>query len=286
MPHRLSEITGPGVYDGLDEAVYHADTALADGFGPSLSSTGAKSVLHAPAKFEWEQGNPSYERKFNVGTAVHTRVLGIGDGIVQYPDEYLTKSGAISSKAEVKEWEKEQRAAGLVPLKAEQARDVINAAESVLTHPVASRVLAAGRPEQSIYATDTATGVTMRGRVDWLRGNAVIDLKTTGQSAHPWRFARTCADLGYDLQAAWYLKILTELGYPADFPYLHVVVEIEPPYLVSVVQLDDDSLAAGWAQAERALETYARCVETDDWPGYPEEITPITLPQYHLNKHL
>lgn len=280
------KISEPGVYDGLDEAIYHADTALADGFGPSLSSTGAKSVLHAPAAFKWEQENPSYERKFNLGTAVHSIVLGVGDGMVEYPPEYLTKSGAISSKAEVKEWEKHQRNNGLVPLKSDQVRIVKEAANAVLAHPVAGKVLNAGKPEQSIYATDEATGVTMRGRIDWLRDNAVIDLKTTGQSAHPWRFAKTCADLGYDLQAAWYLKILAALGYPTDLPYLHVVVEIEPPYLVSVVQLDDDSLAAGWAQAERALETYARCVASGQWPGFPEEITPITLPQYHLNKHL
>jgi len=286
MTTRHFEITGPGVYDGLNEAVYHADTALAAGFGPSLSSTGAKRILHAPAAFKWEQENPSYERKFNVGTAVHSIVLGVGDGAIEYPEEFITKSGAISSKAEVKEWEKAQRENGLVPLKRAQIHAVRETANAVLAHPVAGKVLAAGKPEQSIYATDSDTGVTMRGRIDWLRGNAVIDLKTTGQSAHPWRFAKTCADFGYDLQAAWYLKILAALGYPTDIPYLHVVVEIEPPYLVSVVQLDDESLAAGWAQAERALEIYARCVETDDWPGYPEEITPITLPAYHLNKHL
>lgn len=282
----MNAITKPGVYDGLDEAVYHADTALADGFGPSLSSTGAKQILHAPATFKWGQENPTYERKFNLGTAIHSIVLGVGDGAVEYPDEYITKSGAISSKGEVKEWEKEQRANGLVPLKKPQIDLVRAASDAVLAHPVARGIFANGKPEQSVYATDEATGTTMRGRIDWLRDNAVIDLKTTAQSAHPWRFAKTSADLGYDVQAAWYLKILAALGYPSDIPYLHVVVEIDPPHLVSVVQLDDESLAAGWAQAERALEIYARCVETGQWPGYPEEITPITLPAYHLSKHL
>lgn len=279
------KINEPGIYT-LDEAVYHADTALAEEFGPSLSSTGAKTLLHAPAAFKWEQENPSYDRKFNLGTAVHSIVLGVGDGIIEYPEEYLTKTGAISSKSEVKEWETKQRANGLVPLKPDQARLVTDTADAVLTHPIASRILAAGEPEQSIYGVDDETGVTMRGRVDWLRDNAVIDLKTTGQSAHPWRFAKQAADFGYDIQAAWYYDILVKNGYPVDIPYLHVVVETQPPHLVSVVQLDDESMAAGWAQARKALDLYKQCLDTDTWPGYPEEITPITLPSYHLNKHL
>lgn len=279
MTTRPSDITGPGVYDGLDEAVYHADTALAEGFGPSLSSTGAKRILHAPATFKWEQENRVYKTAYDAGHAIHGLVLGIGEPVevLDFPDR-RTKA--------YKEAEKEAREAGKVPILKKDWEPIQAAAGAVLAHPVAGNIFAAGKAEQSIYATDTETGVTMRGRIDWLRANAVIDLKTTGQSAHPWRFAKTCADFGYDLQAAWYLKILAALGYPTDLPYLHVVVEIEPPYLVSVVQLDDESLAAGWAQAERALEIYARCVETGHWPGYPEEITPITLPAYHLNKHL
>jgi len=278
MPKHLSEVSGPGVYE-LDETVYHADTALTDTFGPSLSSTQAKTILHAPALYQYRKQHHEVKHVFDVGTAIHTLVLGSGAefAVLDFPDR--------RSKA-YKEAETEARGAGQTPILKKDYEPIKNAADAVLTHPVAKRILADGKPEQSIYATDDDTNTTMRGRLDWLRDNAVIDLKTVGQSAHPWRFAKTCADLGYDLQAAWYLQILTAIGYPPDLPYLHVVVEKEPPHLVAVVQLDDESLAAGASQAREALNLYTECAATDTWPGYPEEITPISLPAYHLNKHL
>lgn len=278
MIHRSEPISKPGIYD-IEEANYHADTELADNFGPSLSSTDAKALLHAPALFQYRKQHREIKRVFDTGHAIHNLVLGVGApvDVLNFPDR--------RSKA-YKEAEAASREAGNTPILKRDWEPIQDAADAVLTHPVASKVLADGEPEQSIYAVDEETGVTMRGRVDWLRDNAVIDLKTVGQSAHPWRFAKTAADLGYDIQAAWYYDILTKNGYPSDVPYLHVVVETAPPHLVSVVQLDDEAMAAGWAQARKALDLYKQCLDTDTWPGYPEEITPITLPAYHLNKHL
>ena len=50
--------------------------------------------------------------------------------------------------------------------------------------------------------------------------------------------------------------------------YWFVVVEKEPPYLVSVVAFDEAALEWGRMVNRRACELFARSIERGDWPGY------------------
>lgn len=253
--------TGAGIYPDVPEEDYHARR-----FGPreSLSSTEAKRVLKAPALFRYHRDHgQEARREFDLGHVAHALVLGVGLPVWVHDHDSLRSKVAREEVAE-------HRAAGEVPIVRDDWEAMTALADSVLTHPVAGPLFEAGTPEQSIYATDSETGVWMRGRVDWTTqsegGPLLVDLKTT-VSADPSEFSRSVVRYGYDLQAAWYLRIWQAIT-GEEPQFLHVLAEKKPPFLVSVVELDPAFLDGGDLYARRALDTYARCMESGQWPGY------------------
>jgi hypothetical protein len=70
------------------------------------------------------------------------------------------------------------------------------------------------------------------------------------------------------------------LGLDEDPAFLFVFQEKTPPYLVTVVQLDDEAEAAGRARNELAMEIWRDCTQAGVWPGYSQDIELITLPPW------
>lgn len=263
-----------GMHPHLDEATYHSL--------PGLSSTGIKRMLEAPAVYRWHADNPTPPRKhFDVGHAVHARVLGVGADVAVIPDELLGANGATSTKA-ARQFIAEAREAGQIPLKAAEYAEVQAMAEAVLSHPDAGVLLSDADPEVSLIWDDPDTGVRCRGRLDYWhpRSHLVVDLKTA-RSADPGRFARHAVQYGYAEQAAHYQNG-TALLTGGDLPrFLHVLVTTEPPHLVSVVELDPEFLTVGGDRVRRAIDLYARCQATGTWPGIPTGIHRVVAPGWY-----
>lgn len=259
-------------YD-MPEAMYHQHSAL--------SSTGARRILESPARFNyWRNHQQPGKQSYDVGTAVHTKVLGVGAGTIAYPDEHITASGAVSTKAATVAWAEEQRAHGLTPIAPAQARRIDGMAEAVLGHPTARALFEqdGGHSEASVFATDSNTGVQMRARFDYL-GPTAVDLKTTAKTASADGFTRTVAAYGYDIQEQWYLHTHEQAGHDRP-PFVFVVVESEAPHLVGIHELDIEWQQMGAAKVKRALETYAECMATETWPGYDPSIQLISPPTW------
>jgi hypothetical protein len=256
----------PGIHYDIPELEYHAL--------PGLSSTGVKAMLDSPARYQYSRTHRVEKTAFDLGHAVHGLVLGTGLDLVRIDaEEWRTNA--------VKEQVAKVRAAGGVPLKPSQYDTAKAMADKVREHPDAGRLFTGGHAEVSILWYDLDTGVHCRGRLDYLHEQAgvVVDLKTA-RSANPAEFARTAANLGYDVQAAHYLDGLAQAGGVA-FRFLHVLVETEAPHLVSVVELDVDYLAIGRDRTRAAIDLYARCIDRDEWPGYPTGITRLAPPRWH-----
>lgn len=267
----------PGVYD-IPADVYHADPVP----GGSLSSSGARKLLppSCPARFKWERDNPPGPKKvFEIGTAAHKLVLGTG------PDLVLVDKARWDDK-ETKAKVAEIREAGGVPLKRAEWDQVHAMADALRRHPWASQLLSPerGQAEQALIWQDRATGVWRRALLDHLphptSGRTVIaDYKTT-TSAHPDAARKTVFNYGYHCQAGWYLDGVEALGLAHDPAFVLVLQEKDPPYLVTVVQLDHDSIQLGRERNRRALDIYATCVETGHWPGYSDQIELISPPAW------
>ncbi len=159
--------------------------------------------------------------------------------------------------------------------------------EQVYAHETARQLLSSpGKNEVGVVWTDKPTGLRCKALLDRITVFAgwtvVVDLKTC-RDASRWAFANAVARLLYHEQAAFYLQ---GLDAAASLPrrFLWVAVENERPHCAAVYEPDDGMLREGKLLAREHLESYARCRDRNQWPGYPSAIEEIQLPAWALTK--
>lgn len=266
-------ITGPG-FAAIEEQDYHADRSLAPELGRSLSASGAKALLDCPARYKWHREHPVQKDTFDRGTIAHRLILRSDDNRIRVADTYEWKPWQKWNP-----WKDDHRANGLVPIHRGDLLAASKMAAAVRRHRIAAAIFSQGRPEVSMYWIDERTGVTCRGRIDWLRDNAIVDLKTINR-ADVRTITRQSVDYGYAAAAAHYRRGVHALT-GQWLPFVHVFVENEEPHLVHVVQLSDDFLTWGEERMDAALDLFAECESSGHWPAYsPDDITLIDPPAW------
>lgn len=270
----------PGIYDGISDTDYHQ--------GDGVSSSQLRTITRpgGPALLAWqmsEKKEDAQPKAFLIGRAAHSLVLGAGAPVVQAPDvNRRTKAG----KAAYEEF-KAGVPAGAIVLAPSDYETVTGMAEAVLANPDARALLEQpGKPEQSVYWKDEATGLLCKARPDYLPEAdpavqlAYVDYKTT-TDASPHGFANSVAYYGYAQAAEYYSRGLAAIGYHDDSAMTFIVQEKTPPYLVAVYQLDAVSISYAHEANNWALAKYAECIEADEWPGY-ETIQGLQIPDWHI----
>lgn len=256
----------PGIYDGITNKAYHAD--------PALGSTSLKTLAtKTPAHYLHDQAHQKSSAAFTLGTAAHSLILeddtsGI---IVVDADNWLGKAA--------KEAKAEALAAGQQPLLTKEWLQVIAMRDAVMDHPVAGDLFTGHKAEQSVFWDEY--GQTYKCRPDAWKPGLLIDLKTCA-SADPNEFGKVAHSFGYHQSAAHYIDgVKAATG--EELPFKFVLVEKAEPYLVSVVELDEEAINIGRALNDRAKRIYQECVATSTWPGYPAA-DPISLPLWAIYK--
>lgn len=276
-----------GVHDGIPDEAYHGDRT-------SLSSSGARLLLppSVPALFRHAMDTERKpKREFDFGHIAHRLLLGEGARFeVLHPEVVgLKTDGTVAASPRAtagwKKAEEDARAAGRVPVAADDHGKAEAMVSQVRAHETAGPLFAAGQPEMSLCAVDPVTGVRLRARPDWWTETAgrptFVDFKTT-VSAEPATFTRKATrDFGYHVQAAWYRRVAALLGV-GDVRFLFVATEKVPPHLTSVVEFDAEALAEADRLCSQAITTYSECVESGRWPGYPPGIHLASLPPWML----
>ncbi|MFF3998607.1 PD-(D/E)XK nuclease-like domain-containing protein [Streptomyces cyaneofuscatus] len=263
-------VTAPVVIDGMTAENYHADKT-------SISSSGLRALLNpgCPAQFKYDRDHQQPpKREFDLGNAVHTKVLGEGHDIVEidYPN-YL--------KADARAARDEAYASGKVPLLPKEKAQVDAMEQAVREHPLAGPLftLGTGIPERSIYWTDPDTGVRCRVRPDWLKqlpGTTLcVDLKTIKDAA-PDTISRAIRDHNYHQQDPFYIDGIEAAGLaPEGCRFIFVFISKIAPYLITVRELVDQDRDIGRARNQRALRIYAECESTGIWPDWTGPVTEI-----------
>lgn len=265
-------IPAPEVIDDLPDIAYHSDRT-------SLSSSGARLLLppSTPEKFRYAMDHPRPpKREYDFGHVAHRLILGAGSEIA-IVDADSWRTNAAKAQAD------EARAANKVPVLAHVYTEAEAMAARVTEHPVAGSLLAEGRAEASVYATDPMTGTRLRARPDWmtnLRSGrlALVDYKTTTNAA-PTVFAKSVGSYGYDMQADWYRRVCALASLGDDSAWLFIAQEKTAPYAVSVNELTGDDIRNAGLLNRRAIDTFARCTDTNHWPGW-DSINLIDLPKW------
>jgi len=260
-----------GIHDNIPELTYHAD--------PALSASGAKTLLHSPARFAWEREHGTKASDaMDFGTLVHALVLRSHDRrIVVSPFASMRTKEAQTFAAEC-------AAEGSILVSSKDVRRAIAVAKAVHAHPLAGAILSEGRPEVTLRWDDKETGVPCRGRIDWLRKNAIVDVKTVGRyggcELDP--FGRQAASLDYPMSAANYVAGVAALT-GETLPFITIAVEVDAPHFITVSQYDEADLLAGHERMREAIAEYARRTESGQWVD-PPQIETVPVPQWYARQ--
>ena len=275
----MIETPAPGLYAGVPEDIYHGDRG-------SLSSSGARRLLEvAPYQWAHEQANPKPPTEAMIfGSAVHTLTLGVGAPVTAVETETWT----VKAKARRAEIE----AAGGIALKTkdyEQAVAMAASAREAIDALVGDEDTR--YPELSGWALDPDTGVMLRIRPDLLVQRPdgtwyAIDLKT-GASSKPEKVDKSFSEFGYHLQEDMYrfVAALDPIRIHID-RFTFVVVGKEPPYLAATAEVDPYDLDVAARLNRSAIDLYAKCSASGEWPAYPHHIVRLSPWATHREAYL
>jgi hypothetical protein len=281
-------IRDPGIYAGVPIEVYHG-AALCN--GPSISSSGLRTIENESPAHYWCRSpyNPDREPEepsdaLDFGKAAHVLLLGESG----FREHFALRPAEWSDwrTAAAKQWRDDMRAAGRTVLTPDQVDVIRKIARSLERHPVIAGGLLNGEIEQTMVWKDPVTGVWLKARPDALpRDRMLVDLKTCA-SADRQSVSRALADHGYHMQlalAGMGLEALTGEA-PGNDDYVLVFVEKAAPYAVNIKPIDAEAIWYGRRQLRRAIDTFARCLESGEWPAYGDDLSPVYLPAYYQKR--
>lgn len=273
-------ISRPGIFSHVAIEQYHGDLCV----GPSISSSGlrtieAKTPLHYYATSYLNPDRLPEEPKdhFSFGKAAHTLLLGedgFRDQFVVRPEKW--KDWRTDA---AKAWRSEQQAAGRTVLNADDIVAIRHIAKQLAADPLVQSGILQGKVEHSLVWQDKITGVWLKSRPDVIPSadGVLVDLKTT-TDASPEAVVNAIKNHGYALQGA-----LAGMGMEAVLgvqmtDFVLVWIEKSSPYAVNISPVDSEWIYWARRQLRRAIDTFAKCVETNEWPGYSGEATAFMPP--------
>jgi hypothetical protein len=290
-----SIISAPGAYPGIPMSQYHRAADLLP--GPSLSSSGAKTILEqSPAHYWWDSAmNPERppendEPHFSFGKAGHDLLLLGGDWERSYHvlPEGFSRAKTVQFAEQIAAAD-HAKSKGKTIIKASDMATVKRIAGQISDNPDARNALLRGVPEMTLAWQDDLTGVWLRARPDFLPQSCidsapiriVTDLKfMAGTHCSPRGFSKALDNFGYHLSAAWYSEGIKQVygKYPTHFMF--VVIEKDAPHTVSTYWLEDEDIQRGRLMMRQAINVFAECLKRDQWPGYTTRPMPVGLPIY------
>lgn len=261
-----------------------------DGPSPAhvLSYTSAKiliqkSPLHAwlRKRRELEEDEDDDTEERDAGTIVHAMLLGVQTRkIVVLPfKDFRTKAA--------KEARDEALAAGHIVVKEHRERWYSAQATRIRRTLENMGIELAGHAEAGIQWSELADDgdeVVCRGSVDlWQPGTrTILDLKIV-RTAHPESIRKQVYSMAYDIQAAAYTSAIEGLDPRLEGRTRFVFVFCElASGACTPVELAGDFAALGRMRWRRAVNTWARCLREDRWPGYVETTTTIGAPEWAM----
>lgn len=171
--------------------------------------------------------------------------------------------------------------AGVHALPAEEYELVTRCAAAVHSHHEAAGLLRGGRVEEPLVWVDEETGLRCKGRLDFIRPDLILDLKSTRHTTiHA--MARDCAARLYHGQLAFYHDgAIASRRIPADAPTPRIIlVQTTEPYDVVVARLAPEDLERGRGLCRSLLRRYAECQAADWWPGLAPSLIDLPLPAW------
>lgn len=176
---------------------------------------------------------------------------------------------------------------GKTLLNADDLEAVTSMAAAARRHPVSQIIfgLPGGHAETSIFWVDPDTGAPCRIRPDYhvepcamFPNGLIIDGKSNDDSS-PAGFARSAMNSEMFYQAAFYsdgFQAHYRTKEPPVFAWL--AQERDAPFATAYYSAGADFVQYGRKKYRALLRTFAHCLQTGVWPGYPTTVQPLDLP--------
>lgn len=281
-------ITVPGIYPSIPEADYHGREICP---APSISSSGLRTILSKSPAHYWVDSplNPDREpreetKALKHGKLAHTWLL---EG-KRFLDRYrIVEDDLNLNTKEARAIKAEAEAAGQTVIRQKDMR-AVEAMKAQLGRSIAGPLFKDTRTEVTLAWQDEETGVWLRTRFDALppAPRKILPDYKTARSAKPDDFSRSMFDYGYHQQAALYMDSVHAVTGEKPESWLFVVQESDPPYAVTVCQIDPSALAYGRHMNRIAIRRFADCLAADRWPAYADEVVRVDLPGWAPKKIL
>ena len=268
----------PGIYTDLSAEDYHAVAAL---------SKSRMDALHrSPAHFLSYLREPHEDTAATIlGSLTHTLVMEPE----LFPRRYRAYLDVKGSTKEGKANRAEAMAAHVTPISTETLAQAQAMARALRDHPVAAGAFLADGTifEVSVFWEEHVDGLTIpcKARLDVLNRNVpglgclTADVKKT-RDASPRGMARSVMEYRYHVQAAWYRRaVYSAEGLHSD-RFLLLCVEDAAPYLPALYEISEDAQRLALLEIKEDMEMLARCINSDQWPGYPDGIMTLDLPKW------
>lgn len=247
----------------MDDREYHAL--------PRLSASGAKTLLKSPARYRHERQHPTKPTAaMEFGTMFHALVLEPDVFAARYALGPQVDRRTKEGKAASEQWAVDNPGRIAVP---GDDWDRVHAMARAVEVSGAGDLMTGGRMELPVlWERD---GAELKAKIDCLTDDRIVDLKSTSvedeDSLH-----RASWQHGYHISAAAYQEA-AEILTGKRLGKVFVFVQSSAPHDVIVLEAGDEFIARGRALWDRAIRTYAACVEYDDWPGMASTFTRTTL---------
>lgn len=275
---------GVGLHENIPSAIYHSDPCET----PSLSSGVLRTILNKSI----EHGALKHSRiggmgreatpAMNLGSITHSLLAGddCSDLVLGNFDSYRSKAA--------QEWKRDIEASGKTPVlerDIEGARPVAQAVREKAAIGITNNPFVPhGRSE--VTAVWKEGDAFCRARYDRLivdpMGYADIwDWKTTNDISE-WAIERSVVNMGYHIQAAFYLRGLMKLlpQYVRRTSFILCFVETEAPHHVRRVTLSPTLMAIGAKKVSEGIAMWQHAVAANDFRAPAFETLEVEAPAY------
>lgn len=238
---------------------------------PAMSYSKLKAYCKSPLH-GLMQRQPVESAAMRFGSAVDLACKGQFSEVVMNPFEDGRTKAAKDFKAENQ---------GRIVLSAAEYEAVSLCYSAIQNHPAVKQMaLGFGDPDKPLFGE--INKVPVKGLPDWIVGNMVIDLKTTGNGIGPEQFARSVDSFGWDVQAAMYLELARQNGIENP-EFYWVAVESDNPFDVAVYQATEVIKQFGMKKLEKAIKNYLEALH-GNVNGISQNCTPLQMPAWYARQ--
>jgi hypothetical protein len=242
----------------------------------ALSASGAYTLVKKCPKIFWWSSpwNPDFEHKqkkeFDLGSAVHFALLQPH----LFSDQIVVVDANDWRKKAAQEQRESAYAAGRVPLLPKDLDTVEEIVKAARNDPWVSDLLDGAETEVSYFWN--AAGAPCKARFDLATrdGTVFADIKAA-HSADPEDIKLTIDALGWFLRDPWYRDGWEIVTGNHIQRYFFVVIDYNPPHVITVCDLSERAIEWGRTLIGRALRLFTKCMHEGTWPSFSRE--PITI---------